>query len=434
MSEPRRARGGVLVVGGGFAGSYVARLLGRTGATVVSRENYMLYTPLLPEAAAGTLEPRHVVVPLRMMCPHAELLLGTATTLDEQARTLAVTTMAGEQVIAYDRLVDRGRGGRAHASDPRARRARPRLQGPRRRDRAAKPRPARARGRVRRAGSRAGRQAPDVRLRRSRLRGRRGARRAVGPRARGASLLPGAARRSAALGARGRGAHDSLRDPEQARRVRHEGALAARRGHTGLDDARAGRGRRRRAVGRRADRDEDARVDGRRPRQPVGRDARAAARRARPRPRGSHAAGRGPRERLVARRLRAGSERGDARTTRTRPPASTRSARRDGSRRTSRGRPGRTATACSARWRRSAGTRESPRYSGSSCADSWRGSWRARTTCTSCRSSPGSCASSWTGRSRSFSGATSPSSGCSVIRARSARSQKTTLTLTGLCR
>ena len=36
----------------------------------------MLYTPILPEAASGTLEPRHVVVPLRVMCPHAELLLG----------------------------------------------------------------------------------------------------------------------------------------------------------------------------------------------------------------------------------------------------------------------------------------------------------------------------------------------------------------------
>ncbi|HUP31486.1 MAG TPA: hypothetical protein VM184_00520, partial [Gaiellaceae bacterium] len=68
----REARGGILVVGGGFAGSYVARLLGRRGCTVVSRENFMLFTPLLPEAASGTLEPRHVVVPLRMMCPHAE--------------------------------------------------------------------------------------------------------------------------------------------------------------------------------------------------------------------------------------------------------------------------------------------------------------------------------------------------------------------------
>ena len=76
--ERREARGGNLVVGGGFAGAYVARLLGKRGATIVNVDNFMLYTPLLPEAAAGTLEPRHVVVPLRQMCPHAELLLGRA--------------------------------------------------------------------------------------------------------------------------------------------------------------------------------------------------------------------------------------------------------------------------------------------------------------------------------------------------------------------
>jgi NADH dehydrogenase FAD-containing subunit len=38
----RSARGGTLVLGGGFAGSYVARLLGKAGATIVSRENFML--------------------------------------------------------------------------------------------------------------------------------------------------------------------------------------------------------------------------------------------------------------------------------------------------------------------------------------------------------------------------------------------------------
>ena len=57
----RVARGGVLVLGGGFAGAYVARQLGRSGATIVNPTNFMLYTPLLPEAAAGNIEPRHVV-------------------------------------------------------------------------------------------------------------------------------------------------------------------------------------------------------------------------------------------------------------------------------------------------------------------------------------------------------------------------------------
>jgi NADH dehydrogenase len=80
----------VLIIGGGFAGGYVARLLRGRHATIVSLENFMLYTPLLPEAASGTLEPRHTVVPLRAMCPRADLLLGRAESLDLEARTATV--------------------------------------------------------------------------------------------------------------------------------------------------------------------------------------------------------------------------------------------------------------------------------------------------------------------------------------------------------
>lgn len=101
----RMAHGGTLVLGGGFAGAYVARLLGRRGATLVSPDNSMLYTPLLPEAAAGTLEPRHVVVPLRQMCPHAELLLGRVQQLDETARSVTVESIAGPVEVGYERLV-----------------------------------------------------------------------------------------------------------------------------------------------------------------------------------------------------------------------------------------------------------------------------------------------------------------------------------------
>jgi NADH dehydrogenase len=99
------ALGGTLVVGGGFAGAYVARLLGRRGSTIVSPENFMLYTPLLPEAASGTLEPRHVVVPLRQMCPHAELVLGRATSLDAANRRVRVETDEEVINIGYDNVV-----------------------------------------------------------------------------------------------------------------------------------------------------------------------------------------------------------------------------------------------------------------------------------------------------------------------------------------
>jgi NADH dehydrogenase len=101
----RRAHGGTLIVGGGFAGAYVARLLGRDGATIVNPENFMLYTPILPEAASGTLEPRHAVVPLRQMCPHAELLLGRATAFDIETQAVEVDSLAGAYRIRYDHLV-----------------------------------------------------------------------------------------------------------------------------------------------------------------------------------------------------------------------------------------------------------------------------------------------------------------------------------------
>ncbi|MDX6449411.1 MAG: hypothetical protein QOD08_1874, partial [Gaiellaceae bacterium] len=51
MARERIASGGTLILGGGFAGGYVARLLGKRGSTIVSPENFMLYTPMLPEAA-----------------------------------------------------------------------------------------------------------------------------------------------------------------------------------------------------------------------------------------------------------------------------------------------------------------------------------------------------------------------------------------------
>src|SRR5437867_10509236 len=100
-----QARGGTLILGGGFAGSYVAKLLKKQGATIVSPENFMLFASLLPEAASGTLEPRHVVVPLRQMCPRAELLMGRAVALDTEAQ--AVRVQAEEELISvrYSQLV-----------------------------------------------------------------------------------------------------------------------------------------------------------------------------------------------------------------------------------------------------------------------------------------------------------------------------------------
>lgn len=101
----RRARAGVLVLGGGFGGATVTRGLGTTGATLVSNENALLFTPMLPEVASGSIEPRHVVVPLRQMCPHADLVLGEVSHVDTDRKIVVVSNEVGELIYSYDHLV-----------------------------------------------------------------------------------------------------------------------------------------------------------------------------------------------------------------------------------------------------------------------------------------------------------------------------------------
>jgi NADH:ubiquinone reductase (H+-translocating) len=86
----------VVIAGGGFGGFYAARTLERslpkasTRITLVCDVNFMLYTPLLPGAAAGTLEPRHVVVPLREALDRTDLRIGTVLDADPDRKVVRV--------------------------------------------------------------------------------------------------------------------------------------------------------------------------------------------------------------------------------------------------------------------------------------------------------------------------------------------------------
>ncbi len=101
----------VVIAGGGFGGFYTARTLERLAPaevqiTLISDVNFMLYTPLLPGAAAGTLEPRHVVVPLRERLKRTELRLGWVTGAEPANNVLNVDLIAGEAIsLGYDQLV-----------------------------------------------------------------------------------------------------------------------------------------------------------------------------------------------------------------------------------------------------------------------------------------------------------------------------------------
>lgn len=102
----------VVVVGGGFGGFNAARTIERlvspesVKVTLVSEQNFLLYTPFLPEAAAGTLEPRHVVTPLRELLKHTRLQLGSMTGLDRDRKVVTIRNAEGDpQELRYDRLV-----------------------------------------------------------------------------------------------------------------------------------------------------------------------------------------------------------------------------------------------------------------------------------------------------------------------------------------
>jgi NADH dehydrogenase len=110
MSTTERPR--ILVVGGGYVGLYAARRImkkmryGEATVTVVDPRSYMTYQPFLPETAAGSISPRHVVVPLRRVLPGAEVLTGRVTTIDQDRKVAVVEPLVGESYeLPFDYLV-----------------------------------------------------------------------------------------------------------------------------------------------------------------------------------------------------------------------------------------------------------------------------------------------------------------------------------------
>jgi NADH dehydrogenase len=106
MTKPR-----VVIVGGGFAGYHAAKHLsrlarGRADIMLLNPTDYFLYLPLLPEVAAGILEPQRVSVPLTGTLDGVQVVIGEADRIDLQGRRVGYTPPEGDYMeLAYDRLV-----------------------------------------------------------------------------------------------------------------------------------------------------------------------------------------------------------------------------------------------------------------------------------------------------------------------------------------
>ena len=102
----------ILILGGGYVGFYAALGLqrrlrgGEASVTVVDPQPHMTYQPFLPEAAAGAIEPRHVVVPLRRTLKRCHVLTARVTKIAHEAKKVTVETPDGNlEDLDYDVLV-----------------------------------------------------------------------------------------------------------------------------------------------------------------------------------------------------------------------------------------------------------------------------------------------------------------------------------------
>ncbi len=103
----------IVIAGGGFAGIAVARRLeqrlrpGEAEIVLLSRENYSLFTPMLPEVTSGELEVRHVVTPTRTQLHRTRFVLADVDEIDVGKRALRYHHVLTRRIVVqpYDHVV-----------------------------------------------------------------------------------------------------------------------------------------------------------------------------------------------------------------------------------------------------------------------------------------------------------------------------------------
>ncbi len=104
----------VVILGGGYAGVSVLRKLQEefeddvdVSISIVSKDNFFLHTPMLPEMATGVIEPRHIATPIRAFCKRARFYQSKVDSIDTQSRQVTITRTFDDKktVLPYDYLV-----------------------------------------------------------------------------------------------------------------------------------------------------------------------------------------------------------------------------------------------------------------------------------------------------------------------------------------
>jgi NADH dehydrogenase len=112
--ETKDKRQRIVILGGGFAGVYAALRLEKTLAqdpgvevVLISRENFLLFTPMLHEVATGELAPTDIVNPLRKLLRRVRLFLGEVESIDLPGKSVTIShgDSRHHHELTYDHLV-----------------------------------------------------------------------------------------------------------------------------------------------------------------------------------------------------------------------------------------------------------------------------------------------------------------------------------------
>ena len=99
----------ILILGGGFAGIEVLNRLQnafqddvRVDITLVSRDNFFLFTPMLPEVSSGSIETRHIVTPIRTFCKRARFIEANVRSINLKSKKVTVSHKIGKELEPID--------------------------------------------------------------------------------------------------------------------------------------------------------------------------------------------------------------------------------------------------------------------------------------------------------------------------------------------
>ena len=114
LTEPEMNKTKVIILGGGFGGVYTALRLDKTLARradveviLVSRDNFLLFTPMLHEVASGDLNPSDIVNPIRRMLKRVQFVQADVRSIDLAAKRVHCTRnlRPAPLDLDYDHLV-----------------------------------------------------------------------------------------------------------------------------------------------------------------------------------------------------------------------------------------------------------------------------------------------------------------------------------------